>query len=170
MSDITAQPQTFHITPVALEQQAHAYALLYLLDHYASGPMGGSNALDENVKATLIPALAARSDYIGFLAFSNALPVGLINCFEGFSTFAARPLLNIHDIIVHTDFHGQGIGTLLLQRTEQAAKQKNYCKLTLEVLAHNQAALQLYRRAGFQPYQLTEAAGQALFMHKIIPD
>lgn len=34
------------------------------------------------------------------LAFDADQPVGLINAIEGFSTFACKPLINIHDVIV----------------------------------------------------------------------
>ena len=35
-------------------------------------------------------------------------PVGLATTFEGFSTFAAKPLINIHDIAVLPDYRGRG--------------------------------------------------------------
>jgi ribosomal protein S18 acetylase RimI-like enzyme len=92
--------------------------------------------------------------------------VGLANCIEGFSTFAARPLVNVHDLVVLDGHRGRRIGQRLLQAAEQEARRRDACKLTLEVLTGNAPALRLYERFGFEPYVLDPALGQASFMHK----
>lgn len=160
---------TITIEAIDLTQAAHARALLELLDHYARDPMGGGTPLSAEAHEHLVPRLRQRGDFFGFLACSGDRAVGLIHCFEGFSTFAARPLLNVHDIAVHADYRGQGIGKQLLAAAETLARARGCCKLTLEVLSHNHAALHAYRQAGFTPYELDPAAGQALFMHKRLP-
>jgi ribosomal protein S18 acetylase RimI-like enzyme len=154
------------IVPLALQQPAHEAALLSLLDHYARDPMGGGAPLSATAMARLPAALRARSDYVGFLALAGSTPVGLINCFEGFSTFAARPLLNVHDIVVHRDWRGQGISHRLLAAAETLARERDCCKLTLEVLSGNTVAQAAYRRFGFVGYALDPAAGQAVFLQK----
>ncbi|NBQ06516.1 MAG: radical SAM protein [Betaproteobacteria bacterium] len=45
-----------------------------------------------------------------FIAWLDGQPIGLINCFEGYSTFKAKPLLNVHDIAVLDGYRGQGVG------------------------------------------------------------
>ncbi|GAA5166800.1 GNAT family N-acetyltransferase [Viridibacterium curvum] len=145
-------------------------ALLFLLDHYAAGPMGGSQPLTPETRARLVPGLRQRKDYCGFLAWQGDEAIGLINCFEGFSTFAAAPLLNVHDLVVLESRRGQGVGQLLLDAVEAAARQRRCCKLTLEVLTANRSAMALYQRAGFAPYVLDPAAGQALLMQKWLGD
>ncbi|MBA1330674.1 GNAT family acetyltransferase, partial [Candidatus Endoriftia persephone str. Guaymas] len=77
---------------------------------------------------------------LSLLAFIDDEPIGLINAFEGFSTFQCRPLLNIHDIIVIPRFRQQGAARQMLQRLEQIAIERGCCKLTLEVLERNLAA------------------------------
>jgi ribosomal protein S18 acetylase RimI-like enzyme len=74
-------------------------------------------------------------------------------CLLGFSTFRARPLINIHDIAVHPDFRGQGIGRALLDAVEQHAREHGCCKVTLEVRSDNEPAMAAYRRAGFESTQ-----------------
>ena len=106
----------------------------------------------------------------GALAFLGEKPVGLINCFAGFSTFAAKPLLNIHDVVVHADVRGQGIAQSLLQWAENQARQLGCCKLTLEILSNNIPAMRSYQRAGFEPYVLDPAAGHALLMQKYLQE
>lgn len=151
-------------TELARPEQASAW--LALLDHYARDPMGGGTGLGDYAREHLLGRLAVRGDFVGFMAWREGRAVGLINCFEGFSTFAAKPLLNIHDIVVRADERGRGIGQALLAAAEQAARVRGCCKLTLEVLSNNAVALQSYRHFGFRPYQLDPAAGTALFLEK----
>jgi ribosomal protein S18 acetylase RimI-like enzyme len=154
------------IVATNLARADHAEAFLELLDHYARDPMGGGTGLSDYARAHLVDALAARPGFAGFLAFIGDAPAGLINCFEGYSTFAARPLLNIHDIVVLDTHRGHGIAQALLAAAEGEAHARGCCKLTLEVLSNNRRALASYERFGFKAYQLDPAAGQALFLEK----
>jgi len=70
----------------------------------------------------------------------------------GFSTFQARPLLNIHDLAVVPDWRGQGIGRALLEAVEVEAIQRGCCKITLEVQDANRQARGLYERYGFADF------------------
>lgn len=150
----------------------HAAALVSLLDAYAQDPMGGGVSLSAFAKTHLITALAARPQAFSVLAFctleghGGERPVGLINCFEGFSTFACRPLVNVHDVAVLPDYRGQRLAEKMLTLVEEIARERGACKLTLEVLQGNTGALKLYSRVGFENYQLDPAAGQAQFLQK----
>ncbi|MEC5212167.1 ribosomal protein S18 acetylase RimI-like enzyme [Polaromonas sp. CG_9.5] len=144
----------------------HADALVQLLDAYAQDPAGGGEALSAFAKANLAKALAARPQAFSVLAFAGEQPVGLINCIEGFSTFACRPLVNVHDVAVLAGFRGQRVAEQMLALVEQIAQERGACKLTLEVLAGNASAIRLYERVGFAGYQLDPAMGQAQFFHK----
>ena len=144
----------------------HAAALVQLLDAYAQDPAGGGEALSDFAKANLVKELAARPQAFSVLAFAGEQPVGLINCIEGFSTFACRPLVNVHDVAVLAGFRGQRVGEQMLALVEQIAQVRGACKLTLEVLAGNASAIRLYERVGFAGYQLDPAMGQAQFFHK----
>jgi len=147
----------------------HASALLSLLDAYASDPMGGAEPLTEFTKANLMPALRARPQAFSVLAFvgdDDALAVGLINCIEGFSTFACRALVNVHDVVVLPAYRGQRVAQKMLTLVEEIALERDACKLTLEVLAGNAGAIKLYNRVGFADYQLDPAMGCAHFMQK----
>lgn len=141
-------------------------ALLQLLDHYARDPMGGGKPLSAEVRHKLIPHLKLRSDYHGIIAFHNEIPIGLINAFEGLSTFAAKPLMNIHDVIVASEYRGNGLAQRMMGRVEELARECGCCKLTLEVLSNNIVAQNAYRRFGFAGYELDPQAGQALFWQK----
>jgi len=145
----------------------HAQAIVQLMDEYARDPMGGGQPLSETVKKNLPLELSRRSNAYCILALADGKdPAGLINCFEGFSTFACRPLLNIHDVIVSSTYRGQGLSKRLLQEAEKIARQLNCCKLTLEVLQGNTIAQRAYRSMGFSGYQLNPEMGHALFWEK----
>lgn len=144
----------------------HARAIVQLMDEYARHPMGGAQALSEEVKANLPMALSQRSNTHVILAFAELEPAGLIICFEGFSTFACRPLLNIHDVIVSTSYRGQGISKRLFKQAEAIARRLDCCKLTLEVLEGNTIAQSAYKAVGFNGYQLNPEMGHALFWEK----
>ncbi len=103
-----------------------------------------------------------------FFGYIDGIPAGLAICFEGFSTFSCKPLINIHDLCVHPLHRRKGVGTSLLLYIEQYAKSIGCCKLTLEVLEGNYAAKSAYSAAGFQPYELDPDAGHAMFWQKII--
>lgn len=156
------------IAPIDLGNSAHAAALLALLDHYAADPLGGGEGLSSDTLANLIPALRGVPNYHGALAMFGDEAVGLINCFTAFSTFAARPLLNIHDLVVHADWRRRGIGQSLLAFAETRARELDCCKVTLEVLTGNRTALASYAMAGFAPYVLDPAAGEAVLMQKYL--
>ena len=144
----------------------HADALVRLLDAYAQDPAGGGEALGEFAKTHLVAALAARPQAFSVLAFSGDEAVGLVNCIEGFSTFACRPLVNVHDVAVLASHRGQRVAEQMLALVDQIARERGACKLTLEVLAGNASAIRLYERVGFAGYQLDPAMGRAQFLQK----
>ena len=145
---------------------AHAEAIVALLDAYAQDPTGGGEALSGFAKANLVRELQARPQAFSVLAFDGLAPVGLVNCIEGFSTFACKPLVNVHDVVLLASHRGQRVGEKMLKFVEQIALQRGACKLTLEVLSGNRSAIKLYERIGFAGYQLDPATGNAQFLQK----
>jgi GNAT superfamily N-acetyltransferase len=144
----------------------HARALVDMLDAYAQDPAGGGHALSDFVRQNLVSELAARPQVFSVLAFDGTQVVGLTNCIEGFSSFACRPLVNVHDLAVAASHRGLRIGEQMLALVEQIARGRGACKITLEVLSGNASANKLYARVGFESYQLDPALGQARFLQK----
>jgi ribosomal protein S18 acetylase RimI-like enzyme len=144
----------------------HARAVVQLLDSYAQDPAGGGKPLSDFAKTNLVKELAARPHAFSVLAFDGDEAVGLINCIEGFSTFACRPLVNIHDVAVLPGHRGKRIGEKMLALVDEISRERGACKLTLEVLQGNAGAVKLYERVGFAGYQLDPAMGQARFFQK----
>jgi ribosomal protein S18 acetylase RimI-like enzyme len=161
---------TIQIRPADLEQPEHAAALLFMLNAYASDPMGDGRGLSAETRACLIPALRRVSGAFVLLAFADDQPVGVAVCLAGFSTFRARGLFNVHDLAVLPRWRGQGIGRRLLRAVETEARARGYCKITLEVRADNGAAMALYRRLGYGAGVSSGDAAQYLFMERRLGD
>jgi ribosomal protein S18 acetylase RimI-like enzyme len=132
-----------------LSRAEHQAALVAMLDSYMLDPMEGGERPSEQIKRDLVPGLRAHPACYVFLAYRDGAPVGFSICFLGFSTFNARPLINIHDIFVDSAVRGMGIGGMLLERIEAQARKLNCCRITLEVREDNRVARGLYRKVGF---------------------
>lgn len=143
-------------------------ALVKVLDAYARDPMGGGEPLSAHARTHVVDMLAQRPFAFSVLALAGEEPVGLANCFEGFSTFACQPLVNIHDFAVMPAWRGQGVAKGLMALVEHEARRRGACKLTLEVLQGNHGAQALYARLGFAHYELDPAMGHAQFLQKYL--
>ncbi|HLK60359.1 MAG TPA: GNAT family N-acetyltransferase [Chthonomonadaceae bacterium] len=151
------------IVEADLSRAEHQQAVVAMIDAYSQDPMGDGKPLSEEVRAALIPGLQQHPTTLIFLAYQGDEPIGIAACFRGFSTFAARPLINIHDLSVLPTHRGQGVGRLLLEAVAQKARELGCCKLTLEVLENNLPARRLYEGVGFAQAAYQEANGGALF-------
>ena len=149
-----------------LSAPPHAAAIVQLLNEYAHDEMGGGTGLPDFTKANLIAELRKRHGTHVVIAFIDGAPAGLAICFEGFSTFLCRPLLNLHDIAVSPGYRGRGLSKRLLAKAEEIAVHIGCCKLTLEVLEGNAVAQAAYRACGYAGYELNPKMGKALFWQK----
>ena len=143
-----------------------AYDIVELLEAYACDPMGGGERLGQEVRDEVVPGLSDTPGAFTLIARLDGEAVGLANCFTAFSTFVAKPLINVHDMTVLADHRGQGIGRALLGAVENEARRRGACKITLEVLSGNSRAKALYASLGYADYQLDPASGHALFWQK----
>lgn len=144
----------------------HQEVTLSLLDTYAADPMGDGRPLSAVARRDVISGLRAHPTTLIFLAFCGGEPIGLAICFRGFSTFAARPLLNISDYFVLPAHRGTGIGRQLLEFIERRARELGCCRLTLEVQENNHRARRVYTAAGFAQSLHVPEAGGALYLSK----
>jgi len=146
-----------------LADPAHAEALRLLVDEYARLPIAQGAPLAPRVLRDLVPGLRKHPGTLAFLAWLEGRAVGVAVCFLGFSTFSARPLINIHDLAVTADCRGLGVGRRLLEAVEAKARVLGCGKVTLEVREDNVAARRLYRRLGFGD---SEGRPATLFLSK----
>ncbi|MBU2887807.1 GNAT family N-acetyltransferase [Gilvimarinus agarilyticus] len=142
-----------------------AEAIIVLMDAYAQDPMGGGQPLSDYSRKNLATKLK-QHNAVTLLAWDGQRPVAILNAFFGFSTFACRPLLNVHDLAVLKNYRGRGLSRLLLTELESVGRNHDCCKLTLEVLSGNERAQAAYQSFGFSRYQLDPTQGQAFFWEK----
>jgi GNAT superfamily N-acetyltransferase len=140
------------VRPADLEDPDDGCRIVELLDMYSREPLGQAAPLPLEVRQRLVPGLREHPSTLVLLALDGDSAMGIAVCFFGFSTFAARPLLNIHDLAVRPEARGRGVGRALLAAAEQQATQRNCCKMTLEVRNDNHVARQLYRGFGFETH------------------
>ena len=132
-----------------LDRPEHCTGLVAILDEYARLPHIAGHGLPAEVIENLTARLASISGKQILLAIDGEKVVGVAVCFEAFSTFAGRPLLNIHDLAVTGACRGQGVGTMLLEAVAQRARELGCRRVTLEVDMDNPGAKKLYERSGF---------------------
>lgn len=140
---------TYHVRRLALDDPADAAIYLELLDAYARDPMGAARPLAAEVRERLPQDLAQHPGVHALVAEQAGTAIGFATCFLGYSTFRARPLLNIHDIAVLPPWRGRSAGSALLSAVEGLARELDCCRITLEVREDNRPARALYRQAGF---------------------
>ena len=154
------------IVEADLANQEHAVAVLTLVEEFSTDPMGGGSELTSQARAALIPGLAAHPATVLFLAYNDGQAIGVAVCFIGFSTFAAKSLINIHDLFVRDHARGQGVASALIEAITQKTRAIGGCKVTLEVQSNNTCTQAVYRAADFEQAVYEEAAGTVTFLTK----
>lgn len=136
------------IVTADLDNPEHAETVLSITSDYARDPMGMEEELDEEVKENLIREMSLFPGTFSLIAYLDGEPAGIANCVYGFSTFAAKKVLNVHDLAVLPAMRGKGVGRKLLDEVVKLAQESDCCKVTLEVREDNRAR-RLYERCGF---------------------
>ena len=156
------------IVKADLSNTHHQDSILAMMDAYSKDPMGDGKPLSEFARQNLIEGLRNHPTTLVFLVLEDILPRGIATCFGGFSTFAARPLINISDFYIDPEFRGRGLGRSLLAAIECEARNRSCCKLTLEVQENNSRARSIYRRFGFAQaiYPADAMGGGSVYMVK----
>lgn len=125
-------------------------AFVELLDQYSRDPFGSGKPMPSEILEVLPERWQNHVGAFTIVAWMEDTPAGMANCLTSFSTFKAKPRINIHDLIVLPKFRGIGLGRKLIEAVCREAKLRDACQVTLEVRADNEHARQLYERCGFQ--------------------
>jgi len=132
------------IIPVDYSNPEHPKAIISLITVYIQDEMGGGSLLSEQEQTALIEGLKNHPETIVLLAETQGVFSGLLIAFENFSTFTARPMINIHDVIVLKEYRRNGIGRDLMNAIISEAEKRNCSRITLEVRKDNLPAQNLY--------------------------
>jgi ribosomal protein S18 acetylase RimI-like enzyme len=137
------------IIPCDFNNPDHCKALVSLMSEYISHKMGDGIPYTEEQKVALVDGLRRHESKLIVLAKSGDRFVGLTNCFINFATFTVKPFVNIHDVIVTSDWRNKGLGRKMLSRVIEMAQDLGCSKVTLEVREDNDNAKHLYNSLGF---------------------
>lgn len=159
-------PSNLSFVPANFRNPVHAAAIVSLLNQYAQEPMGIGRPLPDEVKRRVVAGLRAHPTSFAYLAFGSKEPVGLVVCFTVFSTFQARPVVNIHDLYVKKSYRGRRIGRELLRLVEGKGRRLRCSKITLEVRSDNERALRLYESDGFDGERTRDGRPRTFFLEK----
>ena len=158
---------SYQIRLADLNDSQDANDILFLLNQYSEHPMGQSGPLPDDVQDSLIDGLRRHPTSLVFIAKQweedSEKPVGLASCFQGFSTFKAKPLINIHDLFVTSSARGQGLGAKIIDAVAGYARERGCCAVTLEVRADN-VARKLYQKKGFEGLQEDQGREEHLML------
>lgn len=131
-------------------KEEHCGKLAALINQYIVDPMGGGTLQTPLQQLRLVDGLASHPSCFVLFILNNQHIIGLATCFINFSTFKAIPYINIHDLIIDHNFRSKGYVKCLLEQFESIAKDRNYCKITLDVRYDNRTAKNLYLNLGFK--------------------
>lgn len=147
----TDSPPRIALADLARPQDA--VAVLRLLREFAREPVSGGCDLPDEVQQRLVPGLRSHPASRIWIAWSVAggeeTAVGVAICQLGFSTFLARPTLNLHDLFVSASHRNRRIGEALMHAVHAGARELGCGKVTLEVNRSNAAAQRFYARLGY---------------------
>jgi len=132
------------------ENPMHLTALVDLTNHYMADPMGEAPILNKIDQLRLVDGLANHPSALVLFILYDGVIVGLATCFIPFSTFNVKPYLYIHDLVVYSDYRNKGLGKALMEKLIELSKERDYCKITLEVREDNFQAQGLYYSLGFE--------------------
>jgi ribosomal protein S18 acetylase RimI-like enzyme len=128
----------------------HRQKIIELTELFLLDPIGGCQQMPTEVKENLVPALESLPGALVLFAVADNKYAGLCICYTNISTFKAKPYFNIHDISILEPYRGKGLGRKLIEKVNNIAIQRGYCKLTLEVHETNLRAQALYSSLGFR--------------------
>lgn len=128
----------------------HCIRFAELINHYITDSMGGGAPLSKIQQLYLLDGMEKHPTSIVLFATVADEIIGLVTCFVNFSTFKVKSYLYIHDIIVESKYRNKGVGRKLMEKCIEIAKERKYCKVTLEVRDDNDNAKKLYESLGFK--------------------
>ncbi|MBO9534944.1 MAG: GNAT family N-acetyltransferase [Solirubrobacteraceae bacterium] len=111
--------------------------------------MGGGEPLPHEIRERIVPGLREAAVRV-WLARAGEQPLGVCVVQLGYSTFAAQPRWNVHDLAVVPEARGLGIGRRLLEAVLAAATDAGCSAVSLEVRQDNAPARHLYASLGFE--------------------
>lgn len=101
----------------------------------------------ENALHVIIRLLISQRRIVTFLAFHKSEAIGYISLvFPKFAKLQGNSYLTIG---VRESYRGKGIGSMLMEKAENYAREKKCRRMELEVFGKNVGAIELYKHRGY---------------------
>lgn len=138
------------IRAVRQDDAARLLELQHRLDHETSCMLlePDERAPDVEHQREVIARIASSSTQVMLVAETDVALAGLIVVSGGAFRRNRRTAAVVTGVA--QAFWRRGIGSRLLEAGESWARSRGICRLELTVIAHNHAAIALYRRMGFE--------------------
>lgn len=124
----------------------------YAQEHVKAGNWDPSDALQKAEKELLqlLPdGVASKSQHLLSIEDGDTgVKIGLIWFAEKLR--ASRPSAFIYDFLIYEEYRKKGYGRQTLTALEEKVKELGIETISLHVFGHNQAAIDLYQRAGYE--------------------
>lgn len=104
---------------------------------------------DAKVQAKALHMILEEKTGAILVATCKEKVVGMVNLLDTISTALGDKVILLEDMIVHEDFRNQHIGSKLLSKALEYAKENGYLRVTLLSDEDNEKAHEFYKRHGF---------------------
>ncbi|MDQ5962622.1 MAG: hypothetical protein QG653_429 [Patescibacteria group bacterium] len=96
----------------------------------------------------IVKLIISQRRTVTFLAFDGKEAIGYVSLvFPKFLKLSGNAYLTI---ALREKYRGKGIGSMLMEKAESFAKEKNIRRIELEVFGKNQPAIELYKKRDYQ--------------------
>jgi GNAT superfamily N-acetyltransferase len=101
----------------------------------------------------------ANPDWLVLLAYADGTVVGhLDGAYHPPSNMWKAARATLISMAVHADWRSRGVGTQLVDRFKEWARERGAVQLRVTAYAANEGAIRFYRRNGFTPLEITFAS------------
>ena len=107
----------------------------------------------ERIQPVLDELLRTPTKGFAWLIQQHSLDVGYVIVTIGFDVEFGGPIAVITDLYIAPDFRAQGLGRAVMQRIEQACRERQLTALELQVSVGNTRAQSFYERLGFRSHR-----------------
>lgn len=145
-------PPDLHITQFTYKHANIFSKLRIATDRESDHVLANKNERTENALHVIVRLLISQRRIVTFLAFDGKEAIGYVSLvFPKYTKLKGNAYLTI---AIREKYRGKGVGTKLMDKAEQYAKEKGIRRIELEVFGKNKNAIAMYEKRGY----LTEGA------------
>ena len=137
------------IRPAVVADREFILDLAERLIAFGNVPGRDRAAMIARDRSVLAGALTDGGSAIFVAVDDGGRPVGFIHLTTADDYYDARATAHVADVVVAHEAAGRGVGSALMERAEQWAREQGLSMLTLNVFTANRRARDFYAKLGF---------------------